>query len=85
MGMVILVTYILAVFAIYSVGGLLIGLTTPMVKDTWESGYWYMSIVIVLLLIIVIGCLVVVTWLNIEIVRMGSLKEIVTFLNSGLY
>ena len=85
MGVIVLVVYILAVLAIYSVGGLLIGLTIPMVKDTWESGYWYMSIVIVLLLVIVIGCLVVVTWLNIEIVRMGSLKEIVTFLNSGLY
>lgn len=84
MGVIALVVYILAVLAIYSVGGVLIGLTTPMVKDTWESGYWYISIVIVLLLVIVIGCLVVVTWLNIEIVRMGSLKDIVTFLNSGL-
>lgn len=84
MYMIILVTYILAVLAIYSVGGLLIGLSVPMVKDTWESGYWYMSIVIVLLLVIVVNCLVVVTWLNIEIVRIGSLKDIVTFLNSGL-
>lgn len=82
MGIIILVSYTLAVLAIYLIGGVLIGLTVPMVKDTWETGYWYVSIVIVLLLVIVIGCLVVVTWLNIEIVRMGSLKDIVTFLNS---
>lgn len=82
MGMIILVTYILAVLAIYLIGGLLIGVGVSCVKENWESGYWYVSIVIVLAILITIGCLVVVTWLSIEIVRMDSLSEIVSFLKS---
>ena len=82
MGMIILVTYILAILAIYLIGGLLIGLGVSCVKENWESGYRWVSIVIVLVLLLVIGCLVVVTWLNIEIVRIGNPSEIVTFLKS---
>lgn len=82
MGMIILVTYILAVLAIYLVGGVLIGISVSCIKDNWESGYKWVSVVLVLALLLVIGCLVVVTWLNIEIGRMSSLSEIVSFLNS---
>lgn len=84
MGMIILVTYILAVLAIYLTGGVLIGISVSCIKDNWESGYKWVSVVLVLVILLVIGCLVVMTWLNIEIVRIGNLKEIITFLNSGL-